>query len=286
MLSRNNHQEQFKKYEPKKQRFTIKKLSVGVASVLLGISFANGVSADTTDNANVNSGGDKNGSSEETDHNLVLNSAGASTLKEATAANQANNASAAVQNPAGDVTTPTANEYEAAVSAAMANTTTPDTTADSNAASQGSQSTTPAQLSANSQATTDSTINQPTSNAVETQAFNVADAANATNGFDYSSLFTSLFAQSNSSNADATATSFDDITANAKYNIPTQDDLRGVQVQQGQTVYRQTFIKQKNLIVTFATDTNDPGKNYYLYFTPTKTESAAAASSDKYAIKT
>ena len=48
MLSRNNHQEQFKKYEPKKQRFTIKKLSVGVASVLLGISFANGVSADTT----------------------------------------------------------------------------------------------------------------------------------------------------------------------------------------------------------------------------------------------
>lgn len=35
MLSRNNHQEQFKKYEPKKQRFTIKKLSVGVASVLL-----------------------------------------------------------------------------------------------------------------------------------------------------------------------------------------------------------------------------------------------------------
>lgn len=40
MLSRNNHQEQFKKYEPKKQRFTIKKLSVGVASVLLGISFA------------------------------------------------------------------------------------------------------------------------------------------------------------------------------------------------------------------------------------------------------
>ena len=286
ILSRNNHQEQFKKYEPKKQRFTIKKLSVGVASVLLGISFANGVSADTTDNANVNSGGDKNGSSEETDHNLVLNSASASTLKEATAANQANNASAAVQNPAGDVTTPTANKYEAAVSAAMANATTPDTTADSNAASQGSQSTTPAQPSANSQATTDSTINQPTSNAVETQTFNVADAANATNGFDYSSLFTSLFAQSNSSNADATATSFDDITANAKYNIPTQDDLRGVQVQQGQTVYRQTFIKQKNLIVTFATDTNDPGKNYYLYFTPTKTESAAAASNDKYAIKT
>ncbi|MCD7118571.1 YSIRK-type signal peptide-containing protein [Limosilactobacillus albertensis] len=262
MLSRNNHQEQFKKYEPKKQRFTIKKLSVGVASVLLGISFANGVSADTTDNANVNSGGDKNGSSEETDHNLVLNSVGASTLKEATAANQANNASAAVQNPAGDVTTPTANKYEAAVSAAMANATTPDTTADSNAASQGSQSTTPAQSSANSQATTDSTINQPTSNAVETQTFNVADAANATNGFDYSSLFTSFAAvpSENSGAVDlSTYTPDFNITNNSDYNtyfsnIPS--------TQFGFQAHRDN---RNGAILTLATDKDNPGDKIYFY---------------------
>ncbi len=88
MLSRNNHQEQFKKYEPKKQRFTIKKLSVGVASVLLGISFANGVSADTTD-ASADTNANNGDGSEQTDHNLVLNSANNQTLKEATAANQA-----------------------------------------------------------------------------------------------------------------------------------------------------------------------------------------------------
>lgn len=49
MLSHNNWEEQIKKYEPKKQRFTIKKLSVGVASVLLGVTFAAGTaSADST----------------------------------------------------------------------------------------------------------------------------------------------------------------------------------------------------------------------------------------------
>ncbi len=102
MLSHNNWEEQIKKYEPKKQRFTIKKLSVGVASVLLGVTFAAGTaSADsTTANADSASGSD---SPEQTDHNLTLNSASTSTLKSATAENQSNNASAAVQNPAGDI---------------------------------------------------------------------------------------------------------------------------------------------------------------------------------------
>ena len=49
MLSHNNLQEQIKKNDPNKQRFTIKKLSVGVASVLLGVTFAGTASADTTD---------------------------------------------------------------------------------------------------------------------------------------------------------------------------------------------------------------------------------------------
>lgn len=39
MLSSNNHSEQIKKQMPKQQRFAIKKLTVGVASVLVGLSF-------------------------------------------------------------------------------------------------------------------------------------------------------------------------------------------------------------------------------------------------------
>lgn len=48
MLSRNNNKLLIHKLEPKKQRFAIKKISVGVASVLIGFTFAgfSGVSAD------------------------------------------------------------------------------------------------------------------------------------------------------------------------------------------------------------------------------------------------
>ncbi|MGN1283984.1 MAG: YSIRK-type signal peptide-containing protein, partial [Candidatus Limosilactobacillus intestinavium] len=48
MLSRNNVSEQIKRYQPKKQHFALKKLTVGVASVLLGVTFATtGAHADT-----------------------------------------------------------------------------------------------------------------------------------------------------------------------------------------------------------------------------------------------
>ena len=54
MLSRNNWKEQVRQQEPKKQRFTIKKLTIGVASVLIGFTFmgmsasANGQTISTT----------------------------------------------------------------------------------------------------------------------------------------------------------------------------------------------------------------------------------------------
>ncbi|WP_076460452.1 Rib/alpha-like domain-containing protein [Limosilactobacillus caccae] len=54
MLSKNNRQEQFRKQEPKKQRFAIKKLTVGVASVLIGFTFMGlnaSASADETPSA-------------------------------------------------------------------------------------------------------------------------------------------------------------------------------------------------------------------------------------------
>ena len=48
MLSRNNWKEQVRQQEPKKQRFTIKKLTIGVASVLIGFTFM-GMSASADD---------------------------------------------------------------------------------------------------------------------------------------------------------------------------------------------------------------------------------------------
>lgn len=48
MLSRNNWKEQVRQQEPKKQRFTIKKLTIGVASLLIGFTFM-GMSASAND---------------------------------------------------------------------------------------------------------------------------------------------------------------------------------------------------------------------------------------------
>ncbi len=185
MLSHNNWEEQIKKYEPKKQRFTIKKLSVGVASVLLGVTFAAGTaSADsTTANADSASGSD---SPEQT---VTLNSASTSTLKSsATAENQSNNASAAVQNPAGDIKAQAANDYEAAVNAAVVN-------ASSDAASEAAQNSASAVQNNAAQNTSaaSSSAQASTANAVATQSFTVSSSA-VNNDLNYASVFASLAA--------------------------------------------------------------------------------------------
>lgn len=54
MLSSNNRNEYLRKQEPKKQRFTIKKLTVGVASVLIGFTFM-GLSASASANETTDS---------------------------------------------------------------------------------------------------------------------------------------------------------------------------------------------------------------------------------------
>ncbi|WP_253284394.1 Rib/alpha-like domain-containing protein [Limosilactobacillus reuteri] len=81
MLSKNNRKEQFRKQEPKKQRFAIKKLTVGVASVLIGFTFMGmNASADTT--ANSEAGGQAVGESQNS-----------------TSANQTNNSQVALTTP-------------------------------------------------------------------------------------------------------------------------------------------------------------------------------------------
>lgn len=39
MLSKNNYHEKLRKMEPRKERFSIRKFSIGAASVLIGFSF-------------------------------------------------------------------------------------------------------------------------------------------------------------------------------------------------------------------------------------------------------
>ena len=226
MLSHNNWEEQIKKYEPKKQRFTIKKLSVGVASVLLGVTFAAGTaSADsTTANADSASGSD---SAEQTDHNLTLNSASASTLKSATAENQNNNASAAVQNPAGDIKAQAANDYEAAVSAAVASASS-DVASEASQNSASSAQENSASAVQNSSAVTSSA--QASAASAATQSFTVSSSA-VNNDVNYASVFASLTAmqQANDTSAAQSSTAADS-TANNEYSgYETVTDASGLQ---------------------------------------------------------
>ncbi|MGI1802249.1 mucin-binding protein [Limosilactobacillus reuteri] len=284
MLSRNNHQEQFKKYEPKKQRFTIKKLSVGVASVLLGISFANGVSADTTD-ASADTNANNGDGSEQTDHNLVLNSANNQTLKEATAANQASGATATSQNPAGDVQTPAANEYEAAVSAAVASQTAQNNTVESAAVSSTSAA---VANSANSVATSAASVAQPTSTsavsqqsaasqtAVETSAApestvaDTQDASTATQTFSPRSfaLNDTDIARLLGISLVATNTGVTDIsTYNPNFNFsdPSGYNTTVTGIPSSQYGYVADYDSSRKITYVLATDRSNPGQTLYLY---------------------
>ena len=284
MLSRNNHQEQLKKYEPKKQRFTIKKLSIGVASVLLGISFANSVSADTTD-ANADANTNNGDGSEQTDHNLVLNSANNQTLKEATAANQVNGATATSQNPAGDVQTPAANEYEAAVNAAMASEMAQSNAAASTAAastvsataSSASNTATPS-ASTTAQDTSSTAVNQQSTasqSAVEASASATAQSTVAdtqtfdTQSFDASSLNTANLAQlygasfiaQNSDSASSDAVKIDDYQAN--FNFTDANNSYSF-IPSSQIPYV-AYTNGGNTTYVLATDRDNPGQNIYVY---------------------
>ncbi len=89
MLSSNNWKEQIRKQEPKKQRFTIKKLTVGVASVLIGFTFM-GASALADDNVTTDNSQNEPTNTAITNNNQTANSqatAVASTSEENSTAN-------------------------------------------------------------------------------------------------------------------------------------------------------------------------------------------------------
>ncbi|MBB1078860.1 YSIRK-type signal peptide-containing protein [Limosilactobacillus sp. STM2_1] len=124
MLSRNNRRELIKKQEPKQQRFTIKKLTVGVASVLLGFTFAENTTASADTDVNTD-----DHSASVTNHNAVINDNSSTLQQSATSAGR--QLPGSTVNPAGNVKTAVADNYEAAVSTAVKQ----ETAVSSNAAS-------------------------------------------------------------------------------------------------------------------------------------------------------
>ena len=238
MLSHNNQQEQFRENAPKKQHYTIKKLSIGVASVLLGVSFANSVSADTTDNANTDSNAGS-GTAEQTDHNLVLDSTSTSTLKQATAANQESGAAATVSNPAGDIQTSAANDYEAAVQSAVANT---------NSSSVASQAT--------STPVNDFDKNTGVASALETTSANL----NTAELVKPASLLNNLVQVNN----DTAIQDINDVTPN--WNLgPSFNRTIFNFIPDTQTVYSADKDTTNGNIFTYSTDIADPGKTLYFW---------------------
>ena len=266
MLSRNNHQEQFKKYEPKKQRFTIKKLSVGVASVLLGISFANGVSADTTD-ANADANTNNGDGSEQTDHNLVLNSANNQTLKEATTANQASGAMPVSQNPAGDLKTPVADQFEQTVASAASQAIAQSTLANTNDSANASVQNTAQPAAANQ----DNRLSKETTadtQSFATQSFNVSNnATDLDNSAMLAQLFRTSLAAVPASEGTTNTTPVNLSTYNPNFNITNGKEYSTYfgnlpQTQMGFSQYRDIT---NNNVLTLATDKDNPGNNIYFY---------------------
>ncbi|MBB1069397.1 MucBP domain-containing protein [Limosilactobacillus sp. RRLNB_1_1] len=240
MLSHRNLQEQIKKNEPNKQRFTIKKLSVGVASVLLGVTFAGTASADTTDaNSASNSG---SAGAEQTDHNLVVTSASTATMKQATAAN-ASTAPAAVVNPAGNVKTPVANDYEATVKSAAS--------AAINDASSNAGAATSQQTPATSSATPSASQNSAASNVAQTpktETFIPTTTPAASNAISVQGL--------EASKVQAPATTNENVNQVYKVNVKAVDVTTGKAPVTYSTVFNYNFRNNGAFIEEGKTGTN------------------------------
>lgn len=138
MLSKNNVKEYIEKNAPTKQRFTIKKLTVGVASVLIGMTFA-GTSVASADETPASSGAADNNTSSQTGSESLVNASQAPLKTSA-----ANSAASTAQS--GDQST-------ADVSANAGSQSTATSVAASAATSAGSQTTTFTPQSASAAAT-------------------------------------------------------------------------------------------------------------------------------------
>lgn len=193
----NNQNGEMTAAEAAKQRQTIKKLTVGVSSILLGFAFAGATNAhaDTTTPVNSNSENtvsvsdhaiNANSNAQVLKSTANANSASATASLGATvslgssvslnsAASAASDASSAAQNAAGDVKTPVADNYEAAVNAAV-NGSSAASAANSASATADNNSAASSASSAASASTSSATAND-SSAATENQ--NSASASSA-----------------------------------------------------------------------------------------------------------
>lgn len=116
MLSSNNKQEQFRKQEPKRQRFAIKKLTVGVASVLIGFTFM-GLNASASADEVPSQPADDNDNNAQSQAVTNLQSANVSLINQSSA--QANSASTKAQMNVAPAM-PVADAYQRAVASSVA----------------------------------------------------------------------------------------------------------------------------------------------------------------------
>ncbi|WP_076460454.1 mucin-binding protein [Limosilactobacillus caccae] len=118
MLSHNNWRARIDKYEPKKQRFTLKKLTIGVASVLLGFAFA-GTSTASADDGNQQGVKPEEGAANQDNNATVATASQATLTTTAASASTASTTPAASQASADDIKQDQANSYEQRVAAAL-----------------------------------------------------------------------------------------------------------------------------------------------------------------------
>ncbi|MCD7125632.1 Rib/alpha-like domain-containing protein, partial [Limosilactobacillus agrestis] len=175
MLSKNNRQEQFRKQEPKKQRFAIKKLTVGVASVLIGFTFMGlntQASADDTPTQPANSNDDT-----QSNASTALQSTASVTLNNS--ASQVNSESAKPTNVA--PATPVADSYQSAVAANVAANIKSAAQTSASAANESNASATSSAADTNAAANTKSAIKTPVSASGESDSSLTSSDAITTN---------------------------------------------------------------------------------------------------------
>ena len=235
MLSKNNYEEKLRKIEPRNDHFSIRKLTIGTVSVLLGwtlVSYGN----TTAKAATIDDKIDKNPS--------VARQAA---VQDTATISKSQNESLKVKNSQSE--SQLNHPADSATVSTQANTekekilkTTSPITKDTNL--------------------TQNSVNQ---NIEQNKAKN--DQSQLSN-IELKTQTPKLQAKSLVQEAKAAgAINFDDIKPN--YNITSEAakyDL-GVTVGQGQVIYSQIYIQTLNQYVTFTTDAADPGKTLYYYTT-------------------
>ena len=245
MLSKNNYKEKLKKMEPRSDHFSIRKLTVGTVSVLLGWTLIS--ATNTTVKADTN------------DSNLENTS-------EVKPETQKNSSSQIKQNSL-NVTQPTVKQSNASQGETSKNINQNDNI------KKTSQQQTQTPIDSNIAAQTKFTPAQ-----ANVASVNKHSTSTTTSNLKASSTIIGAYAQTNDSNQQAV--NLDDVNPNFNITSEAAQYNLGVTIQQGQEIYAQVYVKNLNRYITWATDSNAPGKNIYFYTTNGVTQSGQVSPND------